>query len=79
MLSFPEGLFQMSILSRRGLSMVRYILLAFDVVFVSLLLFVVLFSGWGEGGGYLFFCLLLIVFCCFLFCLFFVLYFGGIK
>ncbi len=42
----------MSILSRRGLSMVRYILLAFDVVFC---LFVVLFSGWGEGGGYLFF------------------------
>ncbi len=46
----------MSILSRRGLSMVRYILLAFDVVFVCLLLFVVLFFGWGEGGGYLFFC-----------------------
>ncbi len=79
MLSFPERLFQMSILSKRGLSMVRYILLAFDVVFVCLLLFVVLFSGWGgEGGGYLFFCLLLVVFC-FVFCLFFVLYFGGIK
>ncbi len=42
----------MSILSRRGLFMVRYILLAFDVVFVCLLLFVVLFSGWQEGGGY---------------------------
>ncbi len=54
----------MSILSRRGLSMVRYILLAFDVVFVCLLLFVVLFVEWGEGGGYLFFCLLLVVFCC---------------
>ncbi len=54
----------MSILSRRGLS-------AFDVVFVCLLLFVVLFSGWGEGGGYLFFCLLFVVFCfvCFLFCI----------
>ncbi len=58
----------MSILSRRGLSIVRYILLAFDVVFVCLLF---CFLGGGEGGGYLFFCLLLVAFCCcFLFCFF---------
>ena len=71
MLSFPEGLFQMSILSRRGLSMVRYILLAFDVVFVCLLF---CFLGGGkEGVIYSSVCcwLFFVVFCfvCFLFCI----------
>ncbi len=69
----------MSILSRRGLSMVRYILLDFDVVFVCLL-----FVFWvgGRRGLFIFLfvvgCFLLLFFVLF-FCLFFVLYFGGIK
>ncbi len=65
----------MSILSRRRLSMVRYILLAFDVVFVCLLFFVVLFFGWGGGGRRGLFIFLFVVGC---FLLLF-LYFGGIK
>ncbi len=58
----------MSVLSRGGLSMVRYILLAFDVVFVCLL-FIVVVVVWGcgkEGVIYFSVCLLLVVFCLFI-------------
>ena len=67
MFSFPEGLFQMSVLSRGGLSMVRYILLAFDVVFVCCLLLLLLFGLGGRRGLFIF-----LFVCCWLFfvCLF---------
>ncbi len=57
----------MSILSRRGLSIVRYILLAFEVVFVCLLF---CFLGGGkEGVIYFSVCcwLLFVVVFCFVF------------
>ncbi len=57
----------MSVLSRGCLSMVRYILLAFDVVFVCLLFVVVVFGvGGKEGVIYFSVCLLLVVFCLFI-------------
>ncbi len=66
----------MSILSRRGLSMVRYILLAFDVVFVCFLLFV--FWVGGRRGLFIFLFVVGCFYCCFDLLLLF-LYLGGIK